>query len=223
MNILKMHIPSSTPNNRRPGTPLTWTTVTIHNTGNPRSTARNERAWLTNPSNTRTASFHYAVDAADIVEVIPPNEVAWHAGDAAGNRSSIGIEICESGNYSLNVENAVELAAHLLKTKGLDARALRQHHDWSRKDCPWKIRRGHEGWNWDAFKRAVNDKLTENTLLINNRRVDVPLKIENGRTYVLLDGPPGQRYWIQIRALSDLLGARLEWEAATRTARMTIR
>lgn len=155
----KDHIPHNTPQNRRPGISLDWRYLTIHNTGNPRSNARNERDWLTNPSNNRVASFHIAVDERQAIEVIPLNEVAWHAGDATGNRQSIGIEICESGDYNRTMENAADLTADLLLMKGLGVDALRQHYDWSRKDCPWKIRRGHGGWTWDVFKRRVAERM----------------------------------------------------------------
>ena len=38
------YIPATTPYNRRPGTKLEPTSITIHSTGNPSSTAKNERA-----------------------------------------------------------------------------------------------------------------------------------------------------------------------------------
>jgi len=42
--------------------------ITIHSTGNPTSTARNERAWLTNPNNNVTASWHIVVDEKEAIE-----------------------------------------------------------------------------------------------------------------------------------------------------------
>ncbi len=90
-------------------------TITIHNTGNPSSTARNERAWLTNPTNTRTASYHIVIDEREAIECLPLNENAWHSGDGSGatsgNRTSIGVEICESGNYAKTLDNAATLVA----------------------------------------------------------------------------------------------------------------
>ncbi|GBG06344.1 putative N-acetylmuramoyl-L-alanine amidase [Paenibacillus agaridevorans] len=116
------HIPTNTPNNRRPGHKLMPTTITIHNTANPSSAARNERSWLTNPANTATASYHIVLDDKETVETLPLNESAWHAEDgsgaASGNRTSIGIEICESGNYARTLERAVELVARMLKERG---------------------------------------------------------------------------------------------------------
>jgi len=61
------------------------------------------------------------------------------------------------------------------------------------------------------------------TVRINDRKVDAPTKNDDGRIYVLLDGPPGERYWIQLRSLNDLLGGRLEWDGATKTANMKVR
>jgi len=94
-----------------------------------------------------------------VVECIPLNEVAWHAGSTQGNYNSIGIEICESGDYNRTMNNAVELTAALLLANNLSAGALRQHHDWSGKDCPRKIRRGHGGWTWERFKAEVNKRM----------------------------------------------------------------
>lgn len=161
MNYTIDHIPKSTPYNRRPGLPMTPTTITIHNTGNPSSTARNERAWLTNPSNDRTASYHIVVDEHEAIECIPLNEVAWHAGDGNGdgNRKSIGIEICESGDYAKTLDNAATLVAKLLKERGWGVDRLRRHYDWSGKICPRLMYDGGRWSGWIAFKNMVDHKL----------------------------------------------------------------
>ncbi|WP_168121931.1 N-acetylmuramoyl-L-alanine amidase [Paenibacillus sp. HB172176] len=150
------HIPLTTPHNRRPGHPLHATTLTIHNTANPTSTARNERNWLTNPSNTATASFHIVIDEKEAIECIPLGENAWHAGDgsgaSSGNMTSIGIEICESGNYDRTVELAAELIASMLTERGWGTDRLRRHYDWSGKNCP---RLMNEDGHWDGWKAFV--------------------------------------------------------------------
>jgi N-acetylmuramoyl-L-alanine amidase len=136
------------------------TTITIHSTGNPRSTARNERAWLTNPSNNRQASWHIVVDEKEAIEAIPLNEVAWHAGDGngQGNRASIGIEICESGDRVKTLGNAVKLTAKLLKERGWGMDKLRRHYDWSGKICP-RILQPDDWAGWEQFKRDVQKEL----------------------------------------------------------------
>jgi len=165
------HIPKSTPNNRRPGLAMVPQYLTIHSTGNPTSTARNERAWLTNPANTRTASYHIVVDEKEVIEVLPLNEVAWHAGDGngQGNRASIGIEICESGNRTETLENAIELVADLLKKRNWGVDRLRRHYDWSRKSCP-RILMENNWAGWEKFKADVQKKLTGGTTVTDNNQ-----------------------------------------------------
>ncbi len=164
-NYKQDFIPKSTPCNRRPGHSMNATTITIHNTGNPSSTALNERAWLTNPSNNRTASYHIVIDEREAIECLPLNESAWHAGDGSGiksgNRTSIGIEICESGNYAQTLSNAVELVASMLKERGWGVDRLRRHFDWSGKICPRLMYDGGKWTGWIEFKKRVAAQLEE--------------------------------------------------------------
>jgi len=136
--------------------------ITIHSTGNPKSTARNERAWLTNPANKVTASWHICVDEKEAVEAIPLNEVAWHAedgGSGTGNRRSISIEICESGDRAKTLENAIKLTAKLLKERGWGVDKLRRHYDWSSKICPRIFYDNGKWTGWEQFKEAVQKEL----------------------------------------------------------------
>ena len=155
------HIPKK--HMRRPGTALTPTSLTIHGTANPKSTAKGERGWLTNPTNKRKAAFHIVVDELQAIECIPPSEVAWHAGTEKGNTESIGLEICESGDRTKTLKNAASLAAKLLRDRGLNTSNLKKHEDWSQKKCPRILINGgfrekpHQTWDW--FKREVSDRL----------------------------------------------------------------
>lgn len=166
------HIPADTPYNRRPGLPLVPEYITVHSTANPGSTARQERAWLTNLSNKRTASWHICIDEREAVEAIPLGEAAWHAGDGGdgpGNRKSIAIEICESGNRTKTLENAAELIAGLLRRLGLGAERLRRHWDWSGKACP-RILMADNWAAWKKFKHDIEKRLNalESTLSLTN-------------------------------------------------------
>jgi N-acetylmuramoyl-L-alanine amidase CwlA len=149
------HIPMNTPNDRRPADRMVAETITLHNTGNEKSSARNERNWLTNPSNDRTASFHKAIDEKEIIECLPDNEHAWAAGDGRGdgNMKSIHIEICESGNYALTIENTIDHVAKMLHERNWGVDKLRRHWDWSRKICP---RLMYEGGSWATWKLLVS-------------------------------------------------------------------
>ena len=156
MNYIKDHIPIS--KDKRPATKMKPTTITIHSTGNPNSTARNERGWLTNPSNNRTASWHIVIDEREVIEAIPLNEIAYHSGNRNGNNTSIGIEICESGNREKTLDNAVKLVAKMLHERNWGVDKLRRHYDWSGKNCP-RIMSANNWKEWDRFKFNVNKEL----------------------------------------------------------------
>jgi len=140
--------------------------ITIHNTANTAS-ARNEVSYMRRNNN--MTSYHVAIDDKEAVQAIPFNRAAWHCGDGAngtGNRRSIGIEICYSmdngysGAYSARYrkaeENTALYAAYVLDQYGWGVNRLRQHWNWSRKDCPHKMR-AHGRWN--IFKNRVQQHL----------------------------------------------------------------
>ncbi len=156
------HIPVNTPHDRRPGGLMIPKYITIHNTGNPSSTAAEERAWLTNPDNENQASYQIVVDDTEAVECIPLNEPAWHAGDGngPGNRRSLGIEICESGDYAKALDNAAGIVARLIQERGWSTDRLRRHFDWSGKICPRLMYSGGSWAEWKAFKNLVEYKLS---------------------------------------------------------------
>lgn len=136
-DVKKNHLPASS--NKRLHRKMTPQYITVHNTGNPKSTAANERAYLTNPSNTTTTAYHIVVDAKQAIECVPLDEMAYHAGDGkngTGNSKSIGIEICESGDYAANEAAAMELIADLLIRHGWNADRVKPHQHWSGKYCP---------------------------------------------------------------------------------------
>lgn len=145
MEIRKAVIPIS--EGKRSGRKITATTLTIHSTGNPYSSAQNERDWLVNPDNHRIASWHVCVDQREAIIAIPLDERAIHAGSTQGNDTSISLEICESGDRETTLHNAIDVTASLLRERGWSADKLRQHHDWSGKNCP-RILRDTGRWNW---------------------------------------------------------------------------
>lgn len=213
------HIPKGTVHNRRPAFPMEATTITIHNTGNATSTAQNERGWLTNVTNTRTASYHIVVDEKEAIECIPLNESSWHAGDGSGiksgNRTSIGIEICESGNYTQTLDNAVKLVAKMLKERGWGTERLRRHYDWSGKICPRLMYDNGKWTGWEQFKKAVEVELKGGSALLGKSITYVNDKrIEDG---FILEG----RVYVPLRAVGEALGAKVSWNNNTKTATIT--
>lgn len=133
--------------------------ITIHNTANDAS-ANNEASY--HNSNNNQVSFHYAVDDKEIVQVLPDNRTAWHCGDGKGkgNMQSIGVEICYSksggSRYDKAEQQAVELTAHLLDKYSLPISAVKQHYEWSKKNCPHRIR---ANGTWNKFIARVKEAL----------------------------------------------------------------
>lgn len=136
------------------------TSITVHNTANDAS-ATNENAYMAR--NDKYISYHTAIDDEFVRQAIPYNRNAFAAGDGAsgkGNRTSIHVEICYSksgGQRYLDAEeNAVQYIAHILHDKGWGIDRVKQHYDWSRKNCPHRIR--DEG-RWRSFIARVQDAL----------------------------------------------------------------
>lgn len=216
----KEHIPKGTACNRRPAIFMEATTLTIHNTGNEESSAANERGWLTNASNKRQASFHIVVDEREAIECIPLNECAWHAGDGSGaksgNRTSIGIELCESGDYAKTLDNAVKLVAQMLRERVWGVDRLRRHWDWSGKICPRLMYDGGKWTGWNEFKVRVaaelankgDDDLEKAKVYVNGE------KIEDG---FILEG----RVYVPLRAVGEALGAKVGWDNKEKIATLT--
>lgn len=128
--------------------------IVIHNTANDAS-AVNEVNYM--HSNTKEASFHFAVDDTEIVQGIELDRNAWHAGDGngKGNREGIAIEICYSKSGGERFEraqkNAAELTAKLLKDYGWRIDRVTKHQDYSGKNCPHRTLE----YGWDKFLELV--------------------------------------------------------------------
>lgn len=139
--------------------------ITIHDTANPRAGA-NALAHASYLKGDAAASlpvsWHFTVDDRYVIQHLPTDEVAWHAGDGAygpGNRTSIAIEICQNadGDRAKAEGNAVALTAQLLQQFNLPLDAVVQHHRWSGKNCPNLIRARVNGW--PLFLRGVEVQL----------------------------------------------------------------
>ncbi|HYE12244.1 MAG TPA: N-acetylmuramoyl-L-alanine amidase [Patescibacteria group bacterium] len=134
----------------RPQIKMTPKYVTVHNTGNRAkgATAENNSEYVDN--NTGYVSWHFTVDDKQIIQELPINETAWHAGDGRGqgNMTTIGVEICEYEgiNWAKAKENFFKLAMFLkANVPSLNRDFLVPHQKWSGKYCPHRIL--DEGWS----------------------------------------------------------------------------
>lgn len=148
--IIKKHLPVG---KKRTGKKLDFKWITVHNTGNPKSTAANERGWLTNPENTTSTGWHIVIDSKEAIEAIPLSEIAYHAGTSEGNTTSIGIEICDSAGLA-GEKQAMELIASLLIEKNWGIEKVRTHKSWSGKICPHIILP-----RWNQFIKDIETEI----------------------------------------------------------------
>lgn len=146
----------------RSGKLITPKFLTIHSTGNLKSTARQERNWLVNSNNKSGASWNICVDDKEAIIAIPLNEKSNHSGSNTGNLTSIGLEICESGDREKTLKNAIQISAFILKEFNLTYKDLRQHYDWNKKNCP-RILRETSRWEW--FVEEVRKEMEVNYML----------------------------------------------------------
>jgi N-acetylmuramoyl-L-alanine amidase len=146
----------------RPGRINSMKYITIHNTGNTSkgSGARNHAIYVKGDAAANIpVSWHYTTDEKDIIQHLPDNEIAWHAGDGnngVGNTQSIGIEICMNGDGDLMkaTDNAALLTAHLCVKYNIPIQNVVQHNRWNSKNCPQMIRKNHP-YDWITFIRKV--------------------------------------------------------------------
>lgn len=138
--------------------------VTIHMTDNwgKGAGAKAHANYLKNVGKNTQASWHYCVDDTYVSQSIPEDEVSWNAGDSRGdgNMKTISVEICVNPDSDLTqaCNNAVLLAADILKRHKLNSNCLYRHYDWSGKDCPSMIIDG-KPFNWSTFKSKVTAAL----------------------------------------------------------------
>jgi N-acetylmuramoyl-L-alanine amidase CwlA len=166
LNIVQDFIPVG--NSNRPGRKLTPTFITIHNTDNDSkgaNAAAHAKYQKGADARKRKVSWHFTVDDKSVYQSLPINEIGWHAGKAAGNNSSIGIEICM--NSDLDVPAAYKRAALLTAVLAFQNKIkvpsqIVQHNHWSGKNCPRILRAKPNGWKdfLDQVKQ-LRDDLTD--------------------------------------------------------------
>ena len=133
--------------------------IVVHNTANDAS-AKNEVAYMIRNNN--AVSFHYAVDDKEIIQGIPEDRNAFHAGDGRngkGNRKGLSVEICYSksgGKRFIDAEKlTAKFIAYKLKEKGWGVDKVKKHQDFSGKYCPHRTL----DMGWQRFLNMVQKEL----------------------------------------------------------------
>lgn len=115
-------------------------------------------------------TWHYTVDQRSIYQSLPDTESGQHADyDGPGNRSSIGIEMCENKGNSREqtLQNTAHLTAWLMEKYNIPLKNVVPHYHWRRirssdkkdighKACPhFLMDNGKPGEKWQGFLNRV--------------------------------------------------------------------
>lgn len=207
LDITKMFLVKGT--NGRPGKRIKPKGLVIHWTANTGegSDADNTRNYFNNSG--ATASAHYVVDDKKIVQCLPENEMAYHAGSSNGykvnaknklssypNNCTLGIEICvnKDGNFDKTMENAIALALDICKRYKWKSSNLWRHYDITGKDCPkffvtdstakaYGFASASVGWAW--FKSRIKEELEVQLIpiYIDGKKTAHQAIMYNGKAY----------------------------------------
>lgn len=132
--------------------------IVVHYTGNPNSTAKNNRDYFAKPDTAVCSHFVIGLDG-EIIQCVPLNEKSA----ASNNRNidSISIEVChpdETGKFNEATYNSlVKLVAWLCDNSSLTEKDVIRHYDVTGKQCP-KYFVDHSG-KWEEFKNDVKEEL----------------------------------------------------------------
>ncbi|QQK77931.1 N-acetylmuramoyl-L-alanine amidase [Salicibibacter cibarius] len=155
MEIIEDMIPTS--NSNRPGTSLTPTHVTVHETANTAvgaDAAMHADYVKGDDAQDRQVSWHYTVDDTVIIQHLPTNEVGWHAG-SEGNEQSVGIELCvnQDGNFEQTRARAVSLIQFLMAELDISLENVVTHQSWTGQNCPANLLN-----DWSNFINEISDE-----------------------------------------------------------------
>lgn len=136
----------------RPGTELSEVNgVVVHYTGNPGTTAEQNRSYFGHLAETKEtyASSHFIIGIdGKIIQCVPLNEVAYCSNHR--NDDTISIECCHSddtGQFSqATLDALVRLLNWLMETYELGRDDILRHYDVSGKECPYYFVKNPDAW-----------------------------------------------------------------------------
>lgn len=145
--------------------------LVIHDTCAPGGTAQNNHDYFNRVY--VASSAHYFVDWNKIIQTIPDNEVAWHAGPYANHRY-LSIEMCNPGwhnqeQFNAVYQNTVELAAQLCKQYNWSANNIVSHayisntyHETDHEDPIFFLQ--SYGKSWDTLLNDIQKAIDGQTV-----------------------------------------------------------
>ena len=129
--------------------------ISIHNTGNPNSTAQNERDNLNWTSDER--SFHFVTDKNKTIQCIDECRNSWANSDynkGWNSKSYLNWEICER-DYAGSEKQAIKDIAQFLVSKGWNVDKIKNHSTFDPSSgCPRKTLP-----HWNQFIQDIKDEM----------------------------------------------------------------
>ena len=157
--------------------------ICVHNTSNDAS-AKNETDYMI--GNGLATSYHYAIDDKEVIQAIPDDRSAFHAGDGRegeGNTYYLGVEICYSksgGERFIQAEkNAAAFIAQKLREYGWDISHVKKHQDFSGKYCPHRTL----DMGWDRFLDMIKAELKQEVNEVTREEVQAMIDASKERVY----------------------------------------
>ncbi|MBR1845063.1 MAG: N-acetylmuramoyl-L-alanine amidase [Oscillospiraceae bacterium] len=143
----------------RPGVPLeNVNAIVIHYTGNPGTTAQQNRDYFASlaDSGNESVSSHFVIGIdGEIIQCIPLDEKSYYSNHR--NRDTISIECChpdETGKFTdETLESLVTLTRYLADSYDLGEEDVIRHYDVTGKLCPLYYVE-HED-EWEALKAEI--------------------------------------------------------------------
>lgn len=177
--------------------------IIYHDTGNNDigTNAANHAAFMVGPYNNLVRSWHYTVDDEEVIQHLPDNEVGWQGDTYAAYTTTIGIETCVDQNSDLYTtwHRTAKLMATLLVKYDLKVSDIKQHYDFSQKNCPQTLRRNNLYANAISLVEAEYLALTElsgYTITFTSSNTEY---VDNyGRIVKLLDQPIRVGYMVMV-------------------------
>lgn len=179
--------------------------IIMHYTANSGASAKNHQKYFngTAIANKSYASAHIFIDDNDVIEIIPLNEVAYHANESGyskvtkfkgnygysgsnANGCTIGIEMCidAKGNITAKtLKNTLTTVVELCKKFNLDENDLFRHYDITGKNCPAMWVKDVSKFN--DFKNDVKKALKGTTTASKPSTTKEPSKPEKASTGTL--------------------------------------
>lgn len=132
--------------------------IVIHYTGNPGTTAQNNRDYFAKPDTDVCSHFVIGLEG-EIIQCVPLNEKS--AASNNRNLDTISIEVCHpdsSGKFNEDTYNSlVKLTAWLCDAASLKSDDVIRHYDITGKECPKYFVDNESAWN--TFLSDVKQEL----------------------------------------------------------------